>query len=41
MLGVPVPDATPWDQIEVVGDRAYKVCAKPRHDLRYASASLS
>jgi transposase len=25
MLGVPVPDATPWDQIEVVGDGAYKV----------------
>jgi hypothetical protein len=22
-----VPDVTPWDQIEVVGDRAYKVCA--------------
>jgi len=25
MLGVPVPDATPWDQLEVVGDCAYKV----------------
>jgi hypothetical protein len=25
MLGVPVPDATQWDQIEVVGDCAYKV----------------
>jgi transposase len=24
MLGVPVPDATQWDQIEVVGDCAYK-----------------
>jgi transposase len=25
MLGVPVPDGTQWDQIEVVGDCAYKV----------------
>lgn len=25
MLGVPVPAATPWDQIEAVGDCAYKV----------------
>jgi hypothetical protein len=25
MLGVPVPDATQWDQIEVVGDCAYTV----------------
>jgi hypothetical protein len=25
MLGVPVPDATQWDQIEMVGDCAYKV----------------
>jgi len=25
MLGVPVPDSTQWDQIEVVGDCAYKV----------------
>jgi transposase len=25
MLGVPVPEATQWDQIEVVGDCAYKV----------------
>jgi transposase len=25
MLGVPVPDATQWEQIEVVGDCAYKV----------------
>jgi transposase len=25
MLGVPIPDATQWDQIEVVGDCAYKV----------------
>jgi hypothetical protein len=25
MLGVPVPDATQWDQIEQVGDCAYKV----------------
>jgi transposase len=24
MLGVPVPDATQWDQSEVVGDCAYK-----------------
>jgi len=27
MLGVPMPDATQWDQIEVVGDCAYKVFA--------------
>jgi transposase len=26
MLGVPVPDATQWEEIEVVGDCAYKVC---------------
>ena len=25
MLGVPVPDATQWDQLEMVGDCAYKV----------------
>lgn len=25
MLGVPVPDSTQWDQIEVLGDCAYKV----------------
>jgi transposase len=25
MLGIPVPDSTQWDQIEVVGDCAYKV----------------
>jgi hypothetical protein len=28
MLGVPVPDATQWDQIEAVGDCAYKVFAQ-------------
>jgi hypothetical protein len=28
MLGVPVPDATQWDQIEVVGNCAYKVFAQ-------------
>jgi len=28
MLGVPVPDATQWDQIEVVGDCASKVLAQ-------------
>jgi hypothetical protein len=28
MLGIPVPAATQWDQIEVVGDCAYKVCAQ-------------
>ena len=27
MLGVPVPDATQWDQIEQVGDCKYKVLA--------------
>ncbi len=27
-LGVPVPDATQWEQIEVVGDCAYKVFAQ-------------
>ena len=25
MLGIPVPDSTQWDQIEIVGDCAYKV----------------
>ena len=28
MLGVPMPDATQWEQIEVVGDCAYKVFAQ-------------
>jgi hypothetical protein len=28
MLGVPVPDATQWDQLAVVGDCAYKVFAQ-------------
>jgi hypothetical protein len=28
MLGVPVPDATPWDEIEKVGDCAYVVFAQ-------------
>lgn len=28
MLGVPVPDATQWDEIEVVGNCAYKVFAQ-------------
>ena len=28
MLGVPVPDATQWDEIEAVGDCAYKVFAQ-------------
>ena len=28
MLGVPVPDATQWDQIEQVGDCAYVVFAQ-------------
>jgi hypothetical protein len=28
MLGVPVPDATQWDEIEAVGDCAYKVLAQ-------------
>jgi hypothetical protein len=28
MLGIPVPDATQWDEIEVVGDCAYKVFAQ-------------
>jgi transposase len=28
MLGVPVPDATQWDQLEAVGDCAYKVFAQ-------------
>jgi hypothetical protein len=31
MLGVPVPDATQWDQIEQVGDCAYKVFAQLEH----------
>ena len=32
MLGVPVPDATQWDQIEVVGDCAYKVFAQMENE---------
>lgn len=32
MLGVPVPDATQWDQIEAVGDCAYKVFAQMEHE---------
>ena len=32
MLGVPVPDATQWDQIEQVGDCAYKVFAQLEHE---------
>ena len=32
MLGVPVPDATQWDQIEVLGDCAYKVFAQMEHE---------
>jgi len=32
MLGVPVPDATQWDQIEQVGDCAYKVFAQMEHE---------
>src|SRR5919106_4603040 len=32
MRGVPVPDATQWDQIEVVGDCAYKVFEQMEHE---------
>ena len=32
MLGVPVPDATQWDQIEAVGDCAYKVFEHMEHE---------
>jgi transposase len=32
MLGVPVPDSTQWDQIEVVGDCAYKVFEQMEHE---------
>jgi transposase len=32
MLGVPVPDATQWDQIEVLGDCAYKVFTQMEHE---------
>lgn len=32
LLGVPVPDATQWDQIEAVGDCAYKVFAQMEHE---------
>jgi len=32
MLGVPVPDAAQWDQIEAVGDCAYKVFAQMEHE---------
>ena len=33
MLGVPVPDATQWDQIEALGDCAYKVFAQMEHEV--------
>jgi transposase len=32
MLGVPVPDSTQWDQIEGVGDCAYKVFEQMEHE---------
>jgi transposase len=32
MLGVPVPAATQWDQIEAGGDCAYQVCAQMEHE---------
>jgi hypothetical protein len=32
LLGVPIPDATQWDQIEAVGDCAYKVFAQMEHE---------
>ena len=32
MLGMPVPDATQWEQIEAVGDCAYKVFAQMEHE---------
>ncbi|HEY5867952.1 MAG TPA: transposase [Candidatus Tectomicrobia bacterium] len=32
MRGVPVPDATQWDQIEALGDCAYKVFAQMEHE---------
>src|SRR3989475_4802034 len=32
MLGVPVPDATQWDQIEAVGDCAYRVFEQMEHE---------
>ncbi len=32
MLGVPVPDATQWDQLEVVGYCAYKVFVHLEHE---------
>jgi transposase len=32
MLGVPVPDATQWDEIEAVGDCAYKVFAQMENE---------
>ena len=32
MLGVLVPDATQWDQIEQVGDCTYKVFAQLEHE---------
>ena len=38
MLGVPVPDATQWDQIEVVGDCAYKVFDHLEHEAAQGEA---
>ena len=41
MLGVPVPDATQWDQIEQVGDCAYMVFAQMEHGGGPGRADLS
>jgi transposase len=40
MLGVPVPDATPWDQIEVVGACAYKDFAQMEREAAQGELSF-
>ena len=40
MLGMPVPDATQWDQIEKVGDCAYVVCAQMEQVAAQGELSL-
>ena len=40
MQGVPVPDATQWDQIEVVGDCAYKVFAQMEREAAQGEVIL-
>jgi hypothetical protein len=40
MRGVPVPDATQWDAIEVVGDGAYQGCAQMEREAAQGARSF-